>query len=406
MRESTSPLPRLLPLYMVIFMGFVGYSLMITVFTPMIMQNESGIVPADASLSMRVILLGILLSLYPLGQFFASSVIGALSDRFGRKPLLLLTLLLTSGCYVLIAISLMIPSLSLLMTFSFIAGLSEANIAIAQSAIADVTTEKNRTHYFGYIYLSASSAYIVGPLLGGKLSDPSLGNTAMPFWIVFILLLLTAIWTLFKFQETKKAKSSEKLHYLQAFTNILHVFTSKRLRAFYGINFLLYLSIFGFFRCYPMYIVDAFQMNVSQESVFIAWVAVPLILANLGLTGLIARRLSPKNMTIYSAVFTGIWMIIIIVPSFQSALWVTLFFTSFGLSLCLPACASMLSLQASNHEQGSVMGNNQSLQVGAEALSGIIGGLLAAIFIKLSLIVLGSIALIGAFLLLIKKIRS
>src|SRR5207249_1521156 len=162
-----------------------------------------------------------------------------------------------------------------------VAGLSEANIAIAQGAIADVTTDKMRTRYFGYIYLSASAAYIVGPLVGGKLADPHLVSwftDATPFWLVVVLLLLTALWTLVKFKETKTRHPGKKLHYLQALANLGNVFTEKKLRPYYGINFLLYIAIFGFFVCYPMYLVDEYRMGVSKESEFIAWVAVPIIL--------------------------------------------------------------------------------------------------------------------------------
>ena len=85
------------------------------------------------------------------------------------------------------------------------------------------------------------------------------------------------------------------------------------------------------------------------------------------------------------------------------ALWITLFLTSAALAVCLPSCATLLSMSAGSADQGRVMGNNQAMQVGAEALSGIVGGLLAAIFVKLSLIVLGAVAIAAALLL---KTRS
>jgi MFS family permease len=88
----------LLPLYAVVFAGFVGYSLMITVFTPMIMGNHDLLFRADEPMGRRVILLGLLLCLYPLGQFAGSPVLGALSDRFGRKPVLMISLCFTIGC--------------------------------------------------------------------------------------------------------------------------------------------------------------------------------------------------------------------------------------------------------------------------------------------------------------------
>jgi hypothetical protein len=79
---------------------------------------------------------------------------------------------------------------------------------------------------------------------------------------------------------------------------------------------------------------------------------------------------------------------------------VTLFLTSGALAICLPACATLLSKAASEMEQGRVMGNNQALQVAAEALSGLIGGLAAAAFVELPLILLGLLAIVAALLLM------
>ena len=87
-------------------------------------------------------------------------------------------------------------------------------------------------------------------------------------------------------------------------------------------------------------------------------------------------------------------------PAAPEALWVTLFLTSLALAICLPASATMLSLAAGADEQGRAMGNNQALQVGAEALSGLLGGLLAMVAVKLSLVAFGGAALTAALLLL------
>jgi MFS family permease len=73
---------RLLPLYVVIFFGFVGYSLMITIFTPMILKNDTAMIAANTPMARKTILLGLLLGLYPLGQFVGSPIMGSLSDRF------------------------------------------------------------------------------------------------------------------------------------------------------------------------------------------------------------------------------------------------------------------------------------------------------------------------------------
>lgn len=395
-------LKRLIPLYAVVFAGFVGYSLMITVFTPMVMSNHDLLLRADEPMSRRVILLGILLCLYPLGQFAGSPVLGALSDRFGRKPVLMISLCFTTVCYALIGIALYLRSFGLLALASLLAGLGEANVVAAQSAIADVITPEERNRFFGYIYLSASSAYIVGPLVGGKLADPDLVSwfsDATPFWAAMIVLAITTAATAFFFRETNPPAHRHAVSFSQAFTNLRGVISNRRLRRLYWLNFAFYLAIFGFFRCYPMYLVDRFHLGVSQVSEFVAWVGIPIVIANAWLTGFLAARFSTRTLTVWSAFLTGAFMIVVVAIRTRESLWATLFLTSAALAICLPACATLLSKATSEAEQGRVMGNNQALQVGAEALSGLVGGLAAALFVELPLILLGFLAMAAALLL-------
>src|SRR5580692_567802 len=399
---SPASLKRLLPLYAVVFAGFVGYSLMITVFTPMIMSNHDLLLPAGEPASRRVILLGILLCLYPLGQFAGSPVLGALSDRFGRKPILVISLCFTTGCYALIGTALYLRSFALLALASLLAGLAEANVVAAQSAIADVITPEERNRFFGYIYLSASLAYIVGPLVGGKLADPDLVSwfsDATPFWAAMIVLAITTTATALFFRETNPPARRHAVSFSQAFTNLRGVISNHRLRRLYWLNFVFYLAIFGFFRCYPMYLVDRFHLGVSQVSEFVAWVGIPIVIANAWLTGFLAARFSTRTLTVWSAFLTGAFMIVVVAIHPRQSLWVTLFLTSAALAICLPACATLLSKATSEEQQGRVMGNNQALQVGAEALSGLVGGLAAAFFVELPLILLGLLAMTAALML-------
>ncbi len=388
----------LLPLYAVVFVGFLGYSLMIATFTPMILRNDNGMLPQSAGLTQRSIVLGIVLSLYPLGQFLGSPVLGALSDRYGRRPILIGSLSAAVVLYAVIALSLEIQSLALLMVSSFLAGLSESNIVIAQGAIADTAPREDRNRLFGYIYLSASLAYVVGPLGGGKLADHSLVswfNYATPYWAVTILLGLVLLAILVRFPETKTTTESGG-RYTDAFTNLARIVTDRRLRPLYLVNFILYLSIFGFFRVYPMYLVDEFHLGVSSVSQFVAYVAVPIVIANVWLVGALSRRARPRTMVLFSALVMGLLMALIVVPNSKVSLWFTLGPTALALAICLPSCAAMLSLAADDSEQGRAMGNNQSMQVGAEALTGLLGGALAAVAVKLPLLVCSGAAIVGS----------
>ena len=397
---SETSLRRLLPLYIVIFVGFLGYSLMIAVFTPMILRNDNGMLSASSDLTQRSLVLGVLLAAYPLGQFLGSPVLGALSDRFGRRPILIGSLCATTGFYVLIATALAIKSLALLLLACFLAGLSEANIVIAQGAITDTVSREDRNRMFGYVYLSASLAYVVGPLGGGKLADRSLVSWfsyATPYWVVAVLLFGVLISIVAWFPETHP-RARGQAGYLDAFTNLARVVTDRQLRPLYLINFILYLAMFGFFRVYPMYLVDEFHLGVGQVSQFVAYVAVPIVIANVWLVGALSKRARPRTIVMVSALAMGVLMAVIVLPRSQISLWFTLGPTALALAVCLPSCAAMLSLAADDREQGRAMGNNQSMQVGAEALAGIIGGALAAVLIRLPLLACAGAAIVGGLL--------
>jgi DHA1 family tetracycline resistance protein-like MFS transporter len=392
-----------LPLYVVVFIGFVGYSLMITVFTPLLLGGDGGgLVSTESSTSTRTLVLGGLLALYPLAQFFGAPVLGSLSDRLGRRPVLLVSLLASACFYGLMALALHLESLPLLAAACLLAGLAEANIAIAQSAIADIAPATARSRLFGYVYLSSSLAYVIGPLVGGKLADPAVVGwfaPPTPFLAVAALLLATLALTAVRFRETHRPDPSAPLGVGAAIRNVGAAFARGGLRPIFAANFVLYLAIFGFFRVYPMYLVDHFDMGVGRESEFIAWVAVPIVIANLFLVGWLSKRIEPRPLTVRCGAALAVCLAAVVVPHPEGALWVTLFACALALAVCLPSMATIVSQAVRPTEQGRALGANQSLQVGAEGISGLAGGGLAAISTALPLPVMGGLALLGSALL-------
>jgi predicted MFS family arabinose efflux permease len=299
--------------------------------------------------------------------------------------------------YGVIGGALVIHSLPLLLVATFLAGLGEANISIAQSAIADSASAVDRNRLFGYVYLSSSLAYVVGPLGGGQLANRRLGSWfgyPTPFFVVDALLALTLIGVALVFSESRRPDGSPA-GYLKAFTNLTSVVTNRQLRPLYLVNFLFYLAIFGFFRVYPMYLVLHFHLDVGKESLFVAWVAVPIVVANLWLVGRLSRRWAASILASVSGLATGILLVLLPFPGVLNLLWLTLGLTALALAVCLPSCATNLSLAVGDAEQGQVMGNNQSLQVGAESISGVLGGVAAAAVIELPFVIFVAAAIFG-----------
>ena len=392
---------RLLPVYFVVFLGYIGYSLFLTIFAPLFLKGDI----IQASDEIRVVILGILVFLYPFGQFISSPVLGALSDRFGRRPLLLYSLCVTCVAYVVIGLSLVWGMLWLTMLALFIAGLSEGNITIAQSAVADVSDGHSRHRLFGYIYFSASCAYVVGPMLGGWLAGSHVWNGMsyeLPFFIVAVMLIVAFFWVWGGFKETVKQKCH--VSYLEGFTNFRNLFVMKKFRFWFLVNFLLYLTVFGFLQGFPIFLVALFGVEVGPLSLMIAWTDIPFLLVNLLLIDYLTKRFKPVNLVMYMAGMLASVMMVMLLPREVYWMWPILLMGGFAAAVALPVSASLISLMASEKEQGRVMGVNQSLNFLTEALAGLGFGLLASALVKLSVFVFGFMGFIVVLLLVGRRV--
>lgn len=139
--------------------------------------------------------------------------------------------------------------------------------------------------------------------------------------VLLLAAILAFVWLVFR--ETSVCTRSAA-YLARAIASLAEAVRPGRLRRLYLTNFVLYLAIFGFFRVYPMYLVNHFHMDVARESLFLAWVAVPIVAANLGIVSWLARRLSPPQTAARLAPVLALAMVAIVIPHRQGALWITL----------------------------------------------------------------------------------
>lgn len=172
----------------------------------------------EVSRTAKTKVIGVLLALYPLGQFIGSPVIGALSNKFGRKWVITVSLFFTTAFYLLIALSLEFHLLWLLMAACFMCGLTESNIAIAQSSVADISLPEER----GVCSLirTPPKAWAILPVLFLEGSSRYISATPPSFWIVMGLLVLTYLWVIFSFKDPYKPNRDVPINYFKTFTNL------------------------------------------------------------------------------------------------------------------------------------------------------------------------------------------
>ena len=372
--SKNNNIKKFIPLWGVIFVSFFCYASMLTMFIPLLQNKISPLNLMGFSLSQRNILSGVYLALYPLGQFFGSPIIGALSDKFGRKKMLIISLMITTICLLIIAYSVLIKSLILLAIGCFIAGLGESNMALALSAIADLTTNATRSAEFARAFVMCSVGYITGSLFGGTAGfigyiDPFIIEAGLVLFIFFSIM--------FYFKEHSQQKTSKTI--ISIILTFATVFHKTNLRPYYLANFLSYIACFGVLRLELIYMQQYYQLSQIQISIFCTYGSVVALIANFLVTPFLLKRMTIKRIILLAGVSVFISSVIFIIPNNANYLWVTVGLISFFCPINVAMIGALISGEAEIDQQGAVIGNNQSLQVLAEALSAAIGGLIFAL---------------------------
>src|SRR3990167_5225310 len=168
---------KLLTLLLVVFIDLLGFGVVIPIL-PILVENIGG----------DVFLVGVIISVFSFFQFLFSPIIGRLSDKYGRRPLLIITALINAASYILVFF---FQSLLLLFIARIIAGVGSSNISVAQAYVADTSKSHERTKKMALMGAAFGLGFIFGPFIGGVISEAFGPN--VPFIIPGVLSLINAV---------------------------------------------------------------------------------------------------------------------------------------------------------------------------------------------------------------------
>ncbi len=344
-----------------------------------------------------VILLGITLAAYPLGQFLGSPILGALSDDYGRKQILSGSLLLAALCNLLTGFAIGKQILSLLIISRFAAGLMEGNISIARAMAADMTTmSKHKT--FGKINAAASIAYILGPLIGGVMTDKNIFEdftTSTPFYVICTIFLGLAILSV-AILENVTYKVSGELKTLAQRLNVIRtiseLFGNKRLQFLMITSTVFTLAVDIFYEFGPVYLTEKWNLNPTQLTLYNGVLCIGLAIGNGVLPAFLSSRISNKRAILCS--IGGMALLLAAMVWVSSVVVMLILFTLSGLAIGL--AVTMLTVKISdsvdNSIQGEVMGVQLSLRVLGDGIICLLGGAMLLLSFKLILIIAAMIS--------------
>jgi MFS family permease len=398
---------QFLVVLMIVFLSFLGTSMPYLIFPSLFLNPEYSILSPGFGESGALLLLGVTLAAYPLGQFFGSPILGALSDDYGRKPLLSGSLLIAAFCNLLTGVAIGKQMLGLLIVSRFAAGLMEGNISIARAMGADMKTiSKHKT--LGKINAVASIAFIIGPLIGGVLTDKNLLEnltTSTPFYVICVIFLAISALSFLVLENgapkvPREVKTVwQRIHLLKRMSEL---FANKQLKFLIITSTLFTLAVDIFYEFGPVYLTAKWELAPTQLILYNGVLCVSLAIGNGLLSAFISSRISHQRAIVYS--MSGMALFLMGMVFVSSVFMMLLLFALSGLviGLAVTLLTVKISDAAPNSMQGEVMGVQMSLRVLGDACICLFGGALLLLSFKLVLAFAALIALLAMFYYLVK----
>lgn len=398
MKTSNKPSLAVAYLIAITLVDFMGLGIVVTLFPKLLLHPATGILPMAWNHAERLTALGVFLAIYPLGQFIGAAVLGKLSDYYGRRRILVITLIGTIISFLVSGFSIVIQSGLILFISRLIAGLFAGNVAVAQAGLVDVSAdEKTKNRNFSLLQVALGGSWVLGPPMGGWLSSTSIVSwfsDSMPFWVIAGLLTVLLGLTLCWFKETLPAPKKEAVDILSGIKQIHHAFTLKNLRLAFVVWFIFVAGWWLFEAFLPTYLQQQFEFTPARIGDFLATMGGTYMLFQL----LVVQRftkLKPSTMVKSTLVLSGAAVIGLAFASSVFALHVMITVFVCAQGFALPGLIVSISSLADEKNQGQMMGMINSIQAIATVAMMMIGGWLDAFGLTVTVIGGGALLILA-----------
>ncbi|MBI3208717.1 MAG: MFS transporter [Candidatus Solibacter usitatus] len=334
-------------LFVTVFLDLLGAGILLPVIPYLVRQFRT-----DATT------VGALAMSFSAAQFVASPVLGVLSDRYGRRPVLLLSIFGTSVGYFIFALA---SSLPVMFLSRLLDGFTGGNISTAQAYIADVSAPENRAKSFGLLGAAFGLGFMLGPAIGGWLSNISL---QAPAYAAGVLSLATTIFGLFALPESLPAhlRGTKPFHFsdLSPITPLRQLWDRKILHRLLLGTFFLNFAFSAMQSNFTYFTMERFQYTAQQNGTLFVFIGISAAISQ----GFLVRKLTPvlgeRRMGAAGLAALIIGFLVVAFSTQEWHLFVSIAFVA-GVGLASVAFTALLSQLVSPREQGWLLGSLQSV---------------------------------------------
>lgn len=351
---------RLYVVFLIIFTEVLGFSIVLPVIP--FLGIELGLTEIE---------IGFIASIFSFCQLFASPITGKLSDRFGRRPLLILSQLSTLIGFILLGFA---TTTLLLLVARLVDGLLGSNMTISQAYISDITPPKHRTRVFGYSSGVFGAALIFGPVIGGVLSTI---NFSIPMFFAASITFVSIFLVTFFLPETvtKKPKS-----FSLKFNDVVPISDAKRYSKtpkvkknlimffIYNLGFHILISIFSLFAN------TQFGADSSLVGIYLSWLGLLRVIIQAVLISRLLKTIGEDSMLRTGIIAMIVSMIGLVFSSNYLFAFLPLVFLAYGTGIIRPVFMSKLTNSIDKKETGTLLGVNNSLTSIVHSITPVAGG--------------------------------
>lgn len=356
----------LIIIFITVFIDLIGFGMVIPIL-PFFANTE----PFNAT----PVEIGFLVSIYSWMQFFFAPILGRLSDKYGRRPVLFVSLLGSAVGYFVIGLA---GTLFLVFLGRIISGITGGNISTALAYIADITTRENRAKGMGLFGAAFGLGFIIGPALAGVLSKY---GVHVPFYCAAGLSLVNAIALYFILPESLKPEARADLpERKNQFVELIASFADPRFSIINLVYFLLVTAFSIMTYAFVLYTAFRFGYNAEQNGYLFAFVGLISIVAQGVLFSIFVKRFGEFKLIISGCLVMAVSLFAVpfVGPAYGGLLGLLtgIGAMSVGNAFASPSLTSLTSKIAHDTEQGKTLGVMQSSASLARAVGPTIGGFL------------------------------
>jgi len=278
---------KILPIFVIVMVDLLG----LTIIIPLLPLYA-------ASFNATPILIGVIGAAYPVMQFIGAPILGRLSDKYGRKPVLIISQIGTFIGFVILGFA---NSLWLVLLSRLIDGISGANIATAQAAISDSTTDENRTQGLGLIGAAFGIGFILGPVIAFVALSASGNNYHVPAFLAAIFSLISILLTIFWLPETlpPEKRGQTDTRSVFSFNALFKAVSHPAVGFLLVLLFAQQIAFGGFEQMLALFTLTQLGMNASRNAIIFVYVGLIVVAVQGYFIGRWSRRVGDRRLVYF-----------------------------------------------------------------------------------------------------------